>query len=84
MYAKKGLGGVRLFLGAGTVATLLGLWSALTVHDLQASKDAAALGANNSAVTTTVNTAPAPSNSAPSRTTTTTVKPVPHTRTHAS
>jgi hypothetical protein len=83
MKSNERLREVRLFLGAGTVAMLLGVWSALTVHDLQASKNTAAAAPSSAVTTTTANTSPAPRTSVPSRTTTT-IRPVPHTRTHAS
>ena len=86
MKAKGRFSEARLFLGAGTVALLLGTWSALTVHDSQANKaDTASTTNTTNVVTTTNRTLPTTSSqttSSPSRQTTTII--VPRTRTRGS
>jgi uncharacterized membrane protein len=87
MKAKSRFQQARLFVAGGTIAVLLGTWSALTVHDIQAQNADAAASTNTTNVVTTAESVPvttsAPSTSSTtSRQTTTTV--VPHTRTKSS
>ena len=79
----------RLVVGAGTAALLVGLWSALTVHDLQANQQDPNASQNNSTITTgtngTVITAPSSNRSITTLPSTSrSITTVPHTRTHSS
>ena len=87
MNATRRFHEARLFIGAGTIALLLGLWSALTVHDIQARTDEVAVVPDSTTAGSASEAAPAMSSQSPATTTTsnrTNTTPAPHTRTRAS
>jgi hypothetical protein len=85
MRTKRRFHDARLFLGGGTIALLLAIWSALTVHDIQARDTQAAVVPETTNVTSPTITSSQPATSNPTtRQQTTTTRSVPHTRTRAS